>query len=166
MYIVPCNKLAGNIVARIIPYVGLQLVKIGPSDKPSSTCFILGLFVSEADLLIFVDSAPSPILSAILSHDSGNKKLNPTAITNIPENANQKLVGTPISVVEPLRSIVNAKTDKRRLPMMKNGALRSFVLVDPASTTGRTGSTHGERTVNAPARNANNNSSMLLNSCY
>lgn len=81
----------------------------------------------------------------------------------MPENASQKLVGTPISVVETFRSMVNANTDSRRLPMMMYGLLRSFVLVDPASTTGRTGSTHGEMTVKAPARNASSNSSTLFN---
>lgn len=150
----PNANPAGSIIARMRAYVGLQLLKTGPSANHINAYlafhfFVLLLFKSWFDLL------EKPSLVDRFFQRFGKIVIIQSAIIIPHEKAFQKLGGTPIRTVLTLSMSENNIIEILSDPMIISGIFLLF----PSSalahiTIGSSGSTHGARTVKTHERNA------------
>ena len=151
----PIAKLCGKTVAKITKNVGLQVVKTGPSAAPTRTSVQkLELEPSaEYPFDIHLSGLLCPgIFRTSLAQVSGKIKVRPNAIKIRADIYDQNEGPTFMSAVLPFNIKVKMKTDTESEPIIMSGRLRFFVSVsEPAKITGKSGKTHGARTVKIPA---------------
>lgn len=144
-------KLTGSTVARMSEYVGEQLEKTGPSARPVSTAAKAPPFALVASSFSWLRRS-NPVISATWVQILGKIVTIPKLITKIPEKYGKNDGGTPMSTVLTLMSRV-----KTTIEIMSEAAMRygrhTPPLSEPPTMMGRSGSTHGARTVNIPERN-------------
>jgi hypothetical protein len=98
--------------------VGLQLVKIGPSESPRSKERAVPVRCEE-ELTSSLAARFRPEPVEILSHSAGKARVRPMNTTSEPDTMSQTSVGTPSKALVCRISSVNAITETERLAMIK-----------------------------------------------
>ncbi len=147
----PVTLSAGKIVASKRVYVGLQLLNIGPRAAPRNIAHQVHpfLFAFSRD---FWDHFSIPVTSINQGHNFGKMSVREKRTNIPPETYSQNTGSTCMNTVDTLSKRVKTSNEKIKEPMIIYGLHLFCPARLPERITGRSGSTHGAKTVRTPAR--------------
>jgi hypothetical protein len=149
---VPSAKDAGKTDARMTKYVGEHVEKTGPSAAPTkaSPQKLCCLMPFPRSLLESVDSLESP---GTFSQSDGKRSVSPKIIRMPPERYVQNSGGIIMKAVDAFSRYVKRIMETANEPTTIYGVHELLPVALEPMTTGKSGKTHGARTVSTPAIN-------------
>lgn len=146
----PYKNQAGNIIANIKAYVGLQLVNTGHSENHISILFLYPVDLVELYNAL-LDLVSNQSFRDIFFHKSGNNVIIQSQIINHPENIDQKLCGTVIKRVVAFNNIEKSIIEIANEAIIIYGHFLLLSSTLQAKIIGKRGKTHGASIVKTPA---------------